>query len=162
MDNKFKVGDQVVNLKDLYLWNNSHHFKRFLKNAISVVEHVNSTQFSTNKAVDLSEHVSDKSWSSMDVYSQDNGQCLGDRSTVYHMVHDKDIIEKFLKNAFDIAERNIENEEAATLKDIESKIAELQLQADRIRNNTPDPKKFSSRRFTAERIEEMSRIFLSR
>lgn len=160
MEPKFKVGDKVINLKDMYLWNNSYHFKRFMQNAISVVEHITEHQFSTSKDITLLEPVSEKSWSSMDVYSQANGMCLGDQSVVYHLVHDRHLIEKFLNNAFETAQRNLDIDDANKLHDIEKQIEALQKQAALIRNKESEPNKFSARRFTDERITEMKKLFL--
>lgn len=161
MDNKFKIGDKVVNLKDLYLWDNFYHYKRFLVNAIAVVEHVSEHQFSTKRSVDLKEKVSCKSWDSVHVFDQGSGSCLGEDSRVYHMVHDREIIEKILTEAFNTADEKLTKREEQELTEIELQIAALQLKADHLRNKNPDPNKHSARMFTNERIDDMKKIFLS-
>lgn len=120
---RYNVGDKVINLSSLSLWDNSIHFAKFQESFIKTVTSATEKYFSVT-SFDVTQPMDYDSLSYRHIFKQKDGSCLDYTHTIdnhlYHFVHDHDRIVKFLKNkiveAFDKALTE-DNKEIAILED---------------------------------------------
>ncbi|MBX9837856.1 MAG: hypothetical protein K2X69_06020 [Silvanigrellaceae bacterium] len=139
---KFETGDTVVNLDDIYLWNNPYHYKKFLNNMSSTVFDFNDKLFSVDNKVSVNTDIPDpKNMQALNIYSQVDGYSYGDVfKVVYHLEKDKEIIVEELEKSFSKAEIEVEKFKNEEIERIETAIEELQLKLKNIKedNETDD------------------------
>ena len=148
---KFETGDTVVNLDDLYLWNNPYHYKKFLNNMSSTVFDFNDKFFSIDKKVSVNKNIPDrKNMQALNIYIQADGYSYGDVfKVVYHLEKDKEIIKEELEKSFSSAELEVEQFKNEEIERIEAAIEELQLKLKHIKedNETDDNPVYKKSKF---------------
>lgn len=123
----FEVGDVVINLNEIHLWNNTYHSKRFLESMRETVTAVSGDLFTTDKSVSLDEHVSDKSMSAQRVFRQEDGRCIADSSSFrYNLTKHPEHILYRVNACFDAGYDKLKAGDKEAIDDIEDQIAVLQ------------------------------------
>lgn len=123
----FEVGDIVVNLNDLHLWNNTYHSKRFISLMRETVTSASDDLFTTDNAQSLDSHVSDKSMDAQRIFRQADGRCLGDSGSFrYNLTKHPESILYRVNACFDAGYEKIKAGDKEAIDDIENQIAVLQ------------------------------------
>jgi len=127
----FEVGDVVINLNSLHLWNNTYHSKRFIQSMKETVTAVNGDLFTTDQKISLDEHISDKSMSAHRVFRQEDGRCIADSSSFrYNFTKHPELILYRLNAVFDAGYQKLKADDKVAIQDIEDQIATLQQKLD--------------------------------
>jgi len=125
----FNVGDKVINLSELSLWDNVFHFEKFENHFICTVTHANERYFSIS-FFDVNQK---KNFCGSDlhhVYCQEDGKwCDYDPSSItrlYHFERDKDKVIAHMNKLFDEALKKSDDEDAKEIQSLENQIQFLQ------------------------------------
>lgn len=123
----FEVGDIVVNLNDLHLWNNTYHSKRFISLMRETVTSASDDLFTTDKTQSLDSHVSDKSMDAQRIFRQADGRCLGDSGSFrYNLTKHPESILYRVNACFDAGYHKLKADDKEAIDDLEDQIAALQ------------------------------------
>lgn len=123
----FEVGDVVINLNQLHLWNNTYHSKRFIESMREIVTAVNGELFTTDPQQSLDEHVSDKSMSAQRIFRQEDGRCIADPSSFrYNLTKHPESILYRVNTCFDAGYQKLKAGDKEAIDDLEDQIATLQ------------------------------------
>jgi len=133
---KYNVGDKVINLSELSLWDNSIHFEQFKNSFIKTVTSATADHFSVT-AYDVNQRMTYNSLNDRHIFNQKDGSCrdytYSIDNTLYHFVHDHDRIVAFVKKkiaeSFDKAQADDDKEIAS----LEAQIERLQARLEHIK-----------------------------
>lgn len=149
---KYNVGDKVINLSSLSLWDNSINFEQFKNSFIKTVTSANEKYFSVT-AYNVDNFINFDRMNDQYVFNQKDGSRREPSYTIdthlYHFVHDHDRIVAFVKKkiaeSFDKAQADDDKEIAS----LEEQISRLQARVDMIKaGNRPSiSRSFPQRQF---------------
>jgi hypothetical protein len=123
----FEVGDVVINLNQVHLWNNTYHSKRFIESMRETVTAVNGDLFTTDPRQSLAEHVSDKSMDAQRIFRQEDGRCIADSSSFrYNLTKHPELVLYRLNACFDAGYEKLKAGDKEAIDDLEDQIAVLQ------------------------------------
>ena len=132
----FNVGDKVINLKDLSLWDNVYHFDKFEHSIISTVSSANERYFSISN-FDVQNKMDFYGSDTSYVYLQKDGSWLSYHPTwitkLYHFDRDRDIVIAHLKKLFTEAMYTADNNDLKEIASLEAQISNLQKRIDSIK-----------------------------
>lgn len=118
----FEVGDVVINLNQLHLWNNTYHSKRFIDSMRETVTAVNGDLFTTD-----SQQFSEKSMSAHRTFRQEDGRCVADLSSFrYNLTKYPESILYRVNACFDSGYNKLKAGDKDAIEDLEDQIAVLQ------------------------------------
>lgn len=130
---KYNVGDKVISLYDLSLWDNSIHFEKFKASFIKTVTSANAEYFSVT-AYDVNQPMNYDSLNDRHIFKQKDGSCRDYTYTVdnhlYHFVHDHDRIVAFIKKKIAEAFDKAQSEDDKEIASLEDQIRRLQARLD--------------------------------
>ncbi len=130
----FEVGDVVVNLNDINLWNNTYHSNRFVSLMRETVTSVSGDLFTTAKSISFDDDFSDKSMVAQRVFRQSDGRCIADASSFrYNLTKDKDVIMQRFSEYFDAAIVKLDSDDQEAIDEIEDEIHSLQAKLEAIK-----------------------------
>jgi hypothetical protein len=123
----FEVGDVVINLNQLHLWNNTYYANRFISAMRETVTAVNGDLFTTDRKQSLSEPFSDKSMDAQRIFRQEDGRCIADSSSFrYNLTKHPESILYRVNAYFDAGYEKFKADDKEAINDIENQIAVLQ------------------------------------
>lgn len=109
MNHQFNVGDKVVNLRNIALWDHPNHNSLFLNSVVSFVAKADSQHFTIRSNVDISNVEQSTSTDKDDIYEQDTGVCVGmNPNFILHPVRDRDVILASLDKALNASMQSLE------------------------------------------------------
>jgi len=151
----FNVGDKVVNLRYLHLWNDPFFHIQFLNDAVHVVLMANSKHFTFNPLVKLPLAIVPEDYISQHIFSQDTGVCVVDNSkSVLSIERQSETIREILSNALLAAIKTV-NEEFDNMQP-EYSPANIR----EIHDN--NKKKFAKITFLHTRFEEVVKVIFAK
>lgn len=163
--NKFKVGDIVVNLNDVSLWDNSYHFEKFI-NSLSKKETVVQTangRFTTDVNVDLSKYEDREDWKKQhSIYFQNDGSSAAGFKKMYNWTTNKANIVAYFEGIFKEALTKCQNEDDALIARLEAEIREKQAKIEKIKSGNrvlSHNNKVNEREFINSQINKINKIF---
>lgn len=125
----FNVGDKVINLSELSLWDNVYHFEKFENNFIRTVTSANERYFSID-SFDVNQNKYFFDYDRYHVYCQEDGKWCDYNptsiTTLYHFERDKDKVIAHLNKLFSDALQKSDDEDAKEIQSLESQIRFLQ------------------------------------
>ncbi len=134
----FNVGDKVICLTELSLWNNVFHFKKFEDHFIKTVAHANERYFSLG--YDINENASRFEYERQYFYNQHDGSWCDYSlnphviTKLYHLERDRGIITAHMNKLFDIAFKEAEKADNSEIEKIELEIKRLQAKVQAIKD----------------------------
>lgn len=167
--NKFNLGDIVIDLSNVELWDNIYHFEKFndlLRNS-KTVKHIDTTFgnggfFTTDENVDLSSYEDRTDLrKSMVIYQLKDGKNLSSFNPVYNWTTNRKGIEAFLKKKFDAALQRCDEEDAAEIEDLERQIEVLKKRIEKIKKGDREvsyQRDVNARGFVNAQIEKITNI----
>lgn len=133
---KFSVGDIVINLSDVSLWNNVYHFDKFI-NSFSkkeVVTQVLHGRFTTDKDTDLGKYEDREDFRKQhSIYFKSNGQSEGGFKKMYNWTTNRDNIVKYLEGLYQATLEKCQTEDDEMIARLEAEIREKQARIEKIR-----------------------------
>jgi hypothetical protein len=111
LNRAFNVGDKVISLHYLHLWNDAFHYVHFLNDALHVVTAVTDEFFTFNPAVEIPAQFGLDTYAAHQIYQQSTGVCVGDKEkAVFSVLNDYALIKEALDSAFSIAMKDVDQE----------------------------------------------------
>lgn len=135
-DFKYNVGDKVIDLSSLSLWNNSIHFAQFESKFIQTVTSATEEYFSVS-SYDVTKPMNYDSHNDRYIFKQKDGSCRDYAYTIdnhlYHFVHDHDRIVAFVKKKIAEAFTKANEDDAKEIASLEAQIRSIQARIDKIK-----------------------------
>lgn len=133
---KYNVGDKVINLSDLSLWDNSFHFSQFESQFIQTVTSATAEHFSVTR-YDVTKPMNYDSHNDRFIFNQKDGKCrdytYNIDNSLYHFIHDHDRVVAFVKKKIAEAFAKANEEDAKEIASLEAQIRSLQARIDTIK-----------------------------
>lgn len=163
----FNVGDVVVNMNDVSLWNNIYHFEDFIRtfSKIEVVTQTAYGRFTTDKDIDLNKSEDLEDWRKQySIYSQSSGKSKSGFKKMYNWTKNKDSIIADFEVLFAESFAKCQTEDEVLIARLEAEIREKQARIEKIRagnRNAPHNSKVNQRDFINTQVEKIRKIFES-
>lgn len=107
----FNVGDKVVNLRYLHLWNDPFFHVQFLNDVVQVVLLANEKHFTFNPLVKLPLAIVPENYVAQHIFTQDSGVCVVDKSKyVLSVERQSDTIREILLNSLALSIKTVNEE----------------------------------------------------
>lgn len=162
--NKFKVGDVVINLNEVSLWNNIYHFEKFINSFAKkeVVKQVSYGRFTTSDDVDLSKYEDREDWRKQySIYGLSNGKSVGGSKKMYNWTTNKKNIVAYLEGLFKEEIEKCQREDDELIARLEAEIRQKQAKIEQIRAGNRGisfKSEVSEREFITGQIEKIKKI----
>lgn len=133
---RYNVGDKVIDLSNISLWDNTIHFGQFESSLIKVVTFASEEYFSVT-SFDVTQPMSYMPYNNQYMFYQKDGTCrdyMPTRdNTLYHFVHDHERVVTFIKKKIAAAFEKATSEDEKEISNLESEIRRLQAKIDTIK-----------------------------
>lgn len=166
---KFNVGDIVITLSNLKLWDNVYHFQKFineLKNA-KAITHIEKGlnrggYFTTDKNIDLSSYSSREEYQNQSkIFHLDNGKSIDLYHQCFNYTQNKAGIKKYLQEKFNFALKKCDEADKEEIDKLEKQIAVLQAKIEKVKRGERSvsfDSRINEREFINERIDEINHV----
>lgn len=133
---KYNVGDKVIDLSSLSLWNNSSHFSQFENGFVKTVtsataEHFSVTSYDVTKPMNYDAH------NDRFIFNQKDGSCRDYTHSIdnhlYHFVHDHERVVAFVKKKIAEAFAKANEDDEKEIASLEAQIRSLQARIEKIK-----------------------------
>lgn len=133
---KYNVGDKVIDLSNLSLWDNTMHFGQFENSLIKVVTFASEEYFSVT-SFDVTQPMSYMPCNNQYMFYQKDGKCRdyvpSRDNSLYHFVHDHQRVVDFIKKKIATAFEKSAADDAKEIDSLEHEIRRLQAKIENIK-----------------------------
>jgi len=133
---RYNVGDKVIDLSQLSLWNNSFHFSQFENSFVKTVTSATAEHFSVTK-YDVTKPMNYDAHNDRFIFNQKDGSCRDYTYTIdnhlYHFVHDHDRVVSFVKKKIAEAFAKAKEDDDKEIASLEAQIRSLQARIEKIK-----------------------------
>lgn len=151
----FNVGDKVVNLRYLHLWNDPFFHVQFLNDVVQVVLLADEKHFTFNPLVKLPLVIVPESYVAQHIFTQASGVCVIDESkSVLSIERQSETIREILSNSLSLAIKTV-NEEFANMQPEYSPATIREIE-------TNNKNKFAKIVFLHTRFEEVVKVIFAK
>lgn len=160
---RFNVGDVVVNLKEVYLWDNIYHFENFISSLKKeVVKQADRFRFTTLDNVNINSYEDrEKHRNTYHIYDQNHGVSINDSKQVSNWTTNEKNIRLFFQKKFNEALSKCDLEDKTQIEKLEAEIRAKQAQIEKIRagnRSVSYDSKINEREFINGRINQINNI----
>lgn len=154
LNKPFNVGDKVVNLRFLHLWNDAFHHVHFLNDSVHLVSNATDEFFTFNPLVEIPESLSLNSYVAQHIYQQSTGVCIADGAKhVLSVEREFPLIKSALDSAFALAMQKVDDENKNIIIDPTQYSAEAGGYHQAL--HTKNTQYFAKKEFLFERFQEV-------
>lgn len=154
LNKPFNVGDKIVNLRFLHLWNDAFHHVHFLNDSVHLVSGATDEFFTFNPLVDIPISVSLDSYAAQHIYQQSTGVCIADgEKHVLSVEHEFTLIKSALDSALALAMKKVDDENNKIIIDPAQYSGETGAYIQAV--HTKNTQYFAKRTFLFERFQEV-------
>lgn len=133
---RYNVGDKVIDLSELSLWDNTMHFSKFEKSLIKVVTFASEEYFSVT-SFDVTKPMNFEPRNNQYMFHQKDGKCreytYSIDNSLYHFVHDHQRVVAFIKKKMADSFEKAATTDAKEIAALESEIRRLQAKIESIK-----------------------------
>jgi hypothetical protein len=136
MSHQFNIGDKIVNLRNIELWDHPNHHAIFLNSVTGVVLQADSQHFSIRPNINISDVHSASQVEKDDIYEQESGVCIGlNPNFILHPVRDRDVILASLDKALNNSMQALENRYLSKVPTQNISMSDLMVELEKSRGN---------------------------
>jgi hypothetical protein len=154
LNRAFNVGDKVISLRYLHLWDSSFYHVRFLNDSVHVVTSVNDKFFTFTPNLELPDKFSLDSYAGHNAYYQVSGECFASPDKmVFSFERDGEIIQSKLDEVFKSSMKKMDD-------DFKNAVIETPKTSDDVHRyiqerDTHNRNYFAKKKFLFERFQEI-------